>query len=153
TFSWGFIDATGINSEQSSVDQGSINSAQGLITFVVANSTLSGAPNGNGNPKPGDVLASPYASTTQLVGAQGTGLLAPIDDGPDNDIGRNFVMQAIQDPFTVDNANINFGELSSGGTKTLSVTGTNNTASAISVSVSSNNSDFTVSPASASVAA
>jgi subtilisin family serine protease len=151
-FSWGFVDANGINSEQSAVDNGSIQPAQGIISFVMTNSSFAGAPNLNGNPQAGDVLVGPYAEATQLVGASGTGLLASIDRAPNTGGGRNFTLQTVVPPFGVSPASLDFGTLSVGQKKTDTLTVTNNGSSALTISsVGSNNPMFTVTPTSGSL--
>jgi subtilisin family serine protease len=151
-FSWGYVDANGINSEQSSVDAGAIQTSQGIITFLMTNSVFSGAPNQNGNPQPGDVLSGTFASSTQLIGASGTGLLAPIDQAPDTGSGRNFTLLTILPQFGLSALSLDFGTLQAGQTKTDTLTVTNNGSTPFTISsVSSNNPVFTVTPVSGSL--
>src|SRR6267143_5861810 len=151
-FAWGFVDANGINSEQTAVDNGSIIPAQGIISFVMTNSSFAGAPNQNGNPQSGDVLTAPFAQANQLVGASGTGLLASIDRAPNTGGGRNFTLLTVVPPFGVSPGGLDFGTLSVGQKKTDSLTVTNNGSAVLTISsVSSNNSMFTVTPTSGSL--
>ncbi len=148
-FQWGFISGT-TSTTGGTADGGQILPSQGTITITNSASKFVGAPNQNGVPTSGDVLASPFAQTQQLVGTTTTGgLLAQLDRAPNSGGGRSYTVIA----FPVSPKTLDFGSLTLGSAKTLSVMVANPGSTSLVVSsVQSSNTEYSVTPTSATIA-
>ncbi|MGH2568274.1 MAG: S8 family serine peptidase [Bacteroidota bacterium] len=149
TFHWGFISGTS-SVTGGTADAGQILVSQGIIKITNSTSKFIGAPNQNGPLGNGDVLTTPFAQIQELGGTSTTGgLLVQVDRAPNSGGGRSFTVKALlASPKALD-----FGSVMLGSSKILTTTVTNTGSEPLIISsVQSDNSAYSVTPASASIA-